>query len=76
LIGLVGGVLGIVGGIILSGFSSFFAWKQHIHKKLSIVSSNSVIIAISMSVIIGIVAGIIPAYKASKLKPVDALRYE
>lgn len=39
-------------------------------------SINSIIVAISFSVIIGILAGIVPAYQASKLKPVDALRYE
>ncbi len=76
LIGLVGGVLGIVGGIILSGFLPSLLGSSTFIRSSSIVSSNSVIIAISMSVIIGIVAGIIPAYKASKLKPVDALRYE
>ena len=43
---------------------------------LTIVSLNSVIMALSVSVGIGILAGIVPAYQASKLKPVDALRYE
>ncbi len=28
------------------------------------------------SVVIGIVAGIIPAYRVYRMKPVDALRYE
>lgn len=40
------------------------------------VSIDSMIIAISVSVIIGIIAGFVPAYQASRLKPVDALRYE
>ena len=30
----------------------------------------------TFSVIIGMVAGAIPAYRASRLKPVDAIRYE
>lgn len=40
------------------------------------VSVDAIIMAISVSVIIGVLAGIIPAYQGSKLKPVDALRYE
>ncbi len=31
---------------------------------------------LTLAVIIGIVSGVVPAYRASKLKPVDALRYE
>jgi putative ABC transport system permease protein len=29
-----------------------------------------------LAVMIGVFSGVIPAYRASKLKPVDALRYE
>jgi putative ABC transport system permease protein len=42
----------------------------------NIISLRSVIMAIGISVSIGIAAGTIPAYQASRLKPVDALRYE
>jgi len=35
-----------------------------------------VVLAIEISLFIGIASGVIPAYQASKLKPVDALRYE
>jgi putative ABC transport system permease protein len=37
---------------------------------------NSILLALSVSISAGVIAGFIPAYKASKLKPVDALRYE
>lgn len=42
----------------------------------TIVTFNSIAMALSVSVTVGILAGIIPAYQASKLRPVDALRYE
>ncbi|MFH2020712.1 MAG: ABC transporter permease [archaeon] len=80
LIGLIGGVLGAIFGTILSGMlPSLMGSSDMMLSRLasgSFVSINSIIMAISISVIIGIVAGLIPAYQASKLKPVDALRYE
>ncbi len=42
----------------------------------ALVSMSSIILALSVSVGVGIIAGFVPAYQASKLKPVDALRYD
>ncbi|MFH1322566.1 MAG: FtsX-like permease family protein, partial [Methanobacteriota archaeon] len=75
-IGLVGGAIGIIVGTILSGFLPSLAGDLPLMRGTTIVSLNSIIMALSVSVIVGILAGIIPAYQASKLKPVDALRYE
>ena len=63
--GIIGVALGIIVGLILQTFGFNF-------------EISSVIIAISFasSLFIGIVFGIFPAYKASKLNPIDALRSE
>jgi putative ABC transport system permease protein len=75
-IGLVGGIIGIILGTILSGFMPALMGGLPMARGTAIVSLNSIIMALSVSVTVGILAGIIPAYQASKLKPVDALRYE
>ena len=76
LIGLVGGLIGIFLGGVLSGSIPALLGDVRFIKGGTIVSTNSIIMALSVSVIVGVLAGAIPAYKASKLKPVDALRYE
>lgn len=76
-IGLVGGILGIILGTILSGFMPALMGGLPLGRGgLAIVTFNSIAMALSVSVSVGILAGIIPAYQASKLRPVDALRYE
>lgn len=42
----------------------------------AIITVNFIVIAFGSAVSIGIIFGIIPAANASKLKPIDALRYE
>jgi putative ABC transport system permease protein len=76
-IGLVGGILGIILGTMLSGFMPALMGGLPIGRGgIAIVTFNSIAMALSVSVTVGILAGIIPAYQASKLRPVDALRYE
>ncbi|MBU2561733.1 MAG: ABC transporter permease [Nanoarchaeota archaeon] len=76
IIGLVGGILGIIFGGILSGFIPALLGDVRFLRGGGFVSMNAVIMAVSVSILVGLLAGAIPAWKASRLKPVDALRYE
>jgi putative ABC transport system permease protein len=70
LISIAGGVLGIAFGYFLSWFIARAAeWK-------TIVTSSSILIAFGVSVCVGVVFGIYPAMKASRIDPIEALRYE
>jgi len=67
---LIGGVAGIIIGISGSKILSMLAgWT-------TIVSPLSILLAFGFSGIVGIFFGFYPAYKASLLDPIDALRYE
>jgi macrolide transport system ATP-binding/permease protein len=71
LIALGGGVIGILVGTELPLSLQFFVEGFRIP-----VSGWSVIIAFSVSSAVGLVFGWMPANRASKLSPVDALRHE
>lgn len=76
LIGLAGGIIGVIFGIILSGVMPSLMGGLPMARGGTIVSLDTILIALCVSFSVGIIAGFIPAYQASKLKPVDALRYE
>jgi len=66
----IGGVVGVIFGIVLSKSVSYFgSWP-------SLLSPPSIAIAFFFSNMIGIFFGYYPARKASRLNPIDALRYE
>jgi putative ABC transport system permease protein len=70
IISLTGGVAGIILGVALSQLIGVLAgWS-------TIVTTSSIVLAFGVSVAIGIVFGLYPAVRASRLDPVKALHYE
>jgi putative ABC transport system permease protein len=67
---LLGGVLGIIMGLGIGNLISSLVDGSFI------VPWNWMILAIIICLVVGLISGIYPAYKASKLDPIDALRYE
>ena len=70
IISLTGGVVGILAGVGMSQLIGVLAgWS-------TIVTTASIVLAFGVSVMIGIVFGLYPAVRASRLDPVKALHYE
>ncbi|MFC1723125.1 ABC transporter permease [Nanoarchaeota archaeon] len=76
LIGLIGGIIGVGFGLLLSNLIGFIIPDMRMMSGGTIVSVMSIFLSLGVAIFVGISAGVIPAYQASKLKPVDALRYE
>lgn len=70
LLSVVGGALGIAAGYWLAPMLTKFAGFP------TLISNTSVLLAFSVSAVIGVVFGFFPALKAANLDPIDALRYE
>ena len=68
---LIGGILGIMlgggGALIATSFVDNFT---------AVVGFDAIVIAVFFSMAVGLFFGIFPAYRASRLNPIDALRYE
>jgi len=71
LISLTGGCVGIAAGVAVPLSVQFFLENIHIP-----ISVWSIAIAFAVSSVVGLVFGMLPASRASKLNPTEALRYE
>ncbi len=67
---VIGGCIGILFGIFAARLTTVIAgWP-------TIISSDTVVVAFVFSVVVGLFFGLYPANKASRLNPIEALRYE
>lgn len=70
LLSMIGGLVGVVIGVGGAHLMHYFAGMS------IAITPASIILSLGFSAAIGIGFGYYPAYKASLLNPIDALRYE
>lgn len=70
-IGLIGGVIGLVASAGVIRLLVLISPTEN----APVVTASAIMISFSFAVIVGIFAGLYPAWKASQLDPIEALRY-
>lgn len=71
MLSIIGGLIGVLTGIIGAKAVEFFSESMSVS-----ISLFSILLSLGFSGLVGIGFGYYPAYKASLLNPIDALRYE
>ncbi|HET8548690.1 MAG TPA: ABC transporter permease [Bryobacteraceae bacterium] len=71
LISVGGGVVGIIAGVSLPLSIALFTDEFRVP-----ISPLSIVIAFGVSLVVGVVFGLLPANRAARLNPTEALRYE
>lgn len=74
-VSLVGGIVGILLGIFIAFLTAVIIGAFGYNWQF-LLSLNSIIVAVLISLGIGLIFGIYPARKASKISPMEALRYD
>ena len=74
ILSIIGGLIGLVLGIGIAKLVELYIISLNFDMLHIIVNANIIILAIFISILVGFIAGILPAISAARLKPVDALR--
>jgi len=67
---IIGGIIGIILGVVIGNIAGSFLNAQ------TAIPVNWIIIGMTLCIVVGVIFGTYPAYKASNLDPIEALRYE
>ncbi len=74
LMGVLGGILGIIGGGTLVYYMNDYLASKG--TTLFTITPRLIAIAIVFATLLGVISGMYPAYRAAKMSPMEALRYE
>jgi putative ABC transport system permease protein len=70
IISAIGGLLGVAVGILAIPLAA------NLNQGLAVLQPNSIPVAFGVALATGIIFGLYPAIRASRLNPIEALRYE
>jgi putative ABC transport system permease protein len=70
LISILGGLFGVVVGVLAVPLAAA------LNQGVALLSPGSIPLSLGMAVVVGIVFGLYPAFRASRMDPIEALRYE
>ncbi|MDI6905845.1 MAG: FtsX-like permease family protein, partial [Candidatus Bathyarchaeia archaeon] len=76
MVSLVGGVVGCILGVIVARVISFGAGSALGIEFVAAVKPVVLLGGIAVAMVVGVLSGFYPARKASRMSPVEAVRYE
>jgi putative ABC transport system permease protein len=71
---MLGGALGVGGGYLATEIADH--WNIGGSDTKYLVTSQWVLVGLVVSAVTGVIAGVYPAWRASRLDPIEALRHE
>jgi len=73
------GLIGGIGGVLLGSFFALavgaFAKQAGFQILKIVIDYKIILLGLSFALVVGTISGVLPAYRASKLKPVEALAF-
>jgi putative ABC transport system permease protein len=69
-------VMSLIGALIGVGCGVLASYLVNRYYQQTVISVQSIFIAVGFAVVTGLFFGVYPAQRAASLKPIDALRYE